>query len=87
MTHEELNGFGEIDKCSLCRAAPHRHNEPICEDCIHALEPQSTVAPYCIDHPTYGAIERAKTVDDLLEALAERADYLETLIKKAESLQ
>lgn len=39
----------------------------------------------CVYHETYEAIEKSKNLDELMEAIRNRADYLEELIEKVKN--
>ena len=73
---ESLTGFGTW-KCPICNAVKHD-----CEECFHSENSFDSVP--CTDSPTYHNIDRAKTPRELLQALKERAIYIEELISKIE---
>jgi hypothetical protein len=67
-----ITGFGNTYTCTLCRACNWS-----CHLCIWKFDGG------CIND-TYGNIQYAKTLEDLLDAIKERADELEDLIRTAE---
>jgi hypothetical protein len=81
----DVTGFGHKYSCPLCRGCNGE-----CTLCIHSLDTEYFKLPKkdheypapCIFHPTYDAICNAESVQQLLDALSARADYLETLIDK-----
>ena len=98
---EELTGFGSVDSCSLCKTAymPDGDcNGCIHYDDNIAVNNDENINEYadiddtpCSDidlpsYPTYKAILMAKTPEELVVACQNRADYLESLIKKKESM-
>lgn len=86
-----ITGFGAIKTCSLCRCVGYHdsnflYEEPNCVNCIYtafynelALEGHDYP---CILHKSYHAISSAKTPEELFDAIHNRADYLEKVIKE-----
>lgn len=86
MVANRLTGFGFFETCSLCIIADND-----CGSCIWAYENEDTSAEdsFCIEsdertRESYGKIKNAKTADELLSALHERADLLEEVIARYE---
>lgn len=89
ITKEGISG-NSLSKI-LSPLANYSHT-PIVEDNI-----QYSACPYCIYrnfrdfaapcvyHETYEAIEKSKNLDELMEAIRNRADYLEELIEKVKN--
>lgn len=74
---ENLTGFGDTTKCSLCVAVKLK-----CKLCIYGFRYDYRWA--CTWHYTYANIERAKDAKSLLKAFKERAIYIRKLLKKIE---
>lgn len=86
-----ITGFGTFSTCSLCRCAGYHKNdfsndEPNCMNCIYTAfynELALNGCSYpCILHKSYHAISSAKTPEELFDAIHNRADYLEKVIKE-----
>lgn len=78
---QEITGFGSLSKCSLCTAIVENNIQySACLYCIY----RNFRAP-CVYHETYEAIEKSKNLDELMEAIRNRADYLEELIEKVKN--
>lgn len=81
---QEITGFGSLSKCSLCTAIVEDNIQySACLYCIHRNF-RDFAAP-CVYHETYEAIEKSKNLDELMEAIRNRADYLEELIEKVKN--
>lgn len=70
-----LTGFGKESTCPLCR-------DTKCENCIHSIKLKISGA--CTYDSSYDKIEFANNIDELYQAIQERANYLEELIKEIE---
>ena len=70
-----ITGFGYHHTCTLCKAVKRN-----CSECIHSLSNNNSGDYYCIED-TARAIYNATSYEELLEAIKDRADYLETLLK------
>lgn len=75
---KELTGFGSAKSCTLCIEARKPGNGS-CSGCIHGINGDPFMA--CCDQDTYSDIVCATTIDEMLEALSARADFIESLIK------
>lgn len=75
----EITGFGSVSSCYLCKPIGGR-----CPDCIHG-QGVCTVASPCAFDETYENIIDAQSIEDLYDAIQDRADYLENLIKQTEN--
>lgn len=76
----EITGFGSVSSCHLCK--------PIggyCQNCIHGQWEDCTANCPCIDNETYENIADAESIEELYDAIQDRADYLESLIKELEN--
>lgn len=81
---QEITGFGSLSKCSLCTAIVEDNIQySACPYCIYRNF-RDFAAP-CVYHETYEAIEKSKNLDELMEAIRNRADYLEELIEKVKN--
>lgn len=81
---QEITGFGSLSKCSLCTAIVEDNIQySACPYCIY-WNFRDFAAP-CVYHETYEAIEKSKNLDELMEAIRNRADYLEELIEKVKN--
>lgn len=81
---QEITGFGSLSKCSLCTAIVENNIQyRACPYCIYQNF-RDFAAP-CVYHETYEAIEKSKNLDELMEAIRNRADYLEELIEKVKN--
>lgn len=75
----EITGFGSSRTCHLCKPI-----NGYCPDCIHGGKSCTAECP-CVYDETYGNIEDSESIEDLYDAIQDRADYLESLIKKLEN--
>lgn len=75
-----ITGFGSIYSCHLCKPITGH-----CLDCIHGQELDYLINCPCIYDETYENIEDADSIDSLYYAIQDRANYLESLIKKLEN--
>jgi hypothetical protein len=73
-----ITGFGNIYTCSLCKACYF-----CCSSCIWTLTTEHDDWFPCVTD-TYRNIRSAKTLEDLLDVIKERADELEDLIRTVE---
>lgn len=89
----KITGFSQRESCSLCKPVKHYGLNKLssyCRGCIYAeLLDNGNPNPWvtCTDYEskeTYKAVERASSIEQLLLAISNRADYLESLIPKAE---
>lgn len=84
MFFKKSQGSGGLSKCSLCTAIVEDNIQySACLYCIHRNF-RDFAAP-CVYHETYEAIEKSKNLDELMEAIRNRADYLEELIEKVKN--
>lgn len=65
--------------CTLC--TPIDAN---CIKCIHTPIYDNLLKSPCMEHHTYQRINNAETIEELYNAIQERANYLEELIKEVE---
>jgi ferredoxin len=70
-----ITGFGNLYTCSLCKAC-----NLSCPSCIWTLTTEHDDGYPCVTD-TYRNIRSARTLEDLLDAIDERADELEDLIR------
>lgn len=83
-----ITGFGNINKCSICKDAKQRSSRNLfynCEFCIYKKlfpEPESDRL-YCLDESYYN-IAKADTAEKLYKAIQERIQVLERAIKDYE---
>lgn len=85
-----ITGFGDSDSCSLCQPLKYMSRMNTyrfdCMSCIHSIVNEcKSFTSSCTYHITYRNIACAKTTTELLEALKNRADYIENLINIYES--
>lgn len=84
----KITGFGFRDTCSLCKTCYDEENHFLdCNKCIHSTnihKDNTENRIFCVDHYTYRAIEKVKTITGLLTAIKNRANYLEKLVNKYE---
>lgn len=76
-----ITGFGGTYTCHLCKPINTQ-----CHKCIHGqpyIEGESTICK-CVEHETYGNIVSSQSINELYEAILDRADYIESLINKLE---
>ena len=79
----QMTGFGKMQTCTLCKAV---YDD--CSVCIHSTAKIPEKIIKCLDDKylggsgTYDAIFNADDTDSFLDALNNRANYLETLINK-----
>lgn len=91
-----ITGFSNLNTCTLCTAVGCKWNNIKCDNCIHIINSPREI-PECgimdekypcnmpgSSEETYEAIESADSAKELLEAVAKRADYLESVIKMYE---
>ena len=84
-----LTGFGDSRTCSLCDAVHSADpTSPLCEECIHSLTFVGDVYAHAspcmsgLSKISYRAIQDATNIEDLLDAFAARADYMESLVNE-----
>lgn len=81
---ESFTGFGSCSTCILCQEAKklsHSNSNGLkdsCEYCVYKLNDISY--PYCLDE-IYDKIVYSSNAKELYEALQERINYLEQIIK------
>lgn len=75
----DITGFGSISSCHLCQPIEGR-----CSQCIHGQGLATTGGSPCIYHETYENIADSGSIHELYNAIQDRADYIESLIKKLE---
>lgn len=75
-----ITGFGCVYSCHLCK--PINGN---CLYCIHGQELEYVIDCPCIYDETYENIADAESIEELYDAIQDRADYLESLIKELEN--
>lgn len=76
-----ITGFGGTSTCHLCKPINAQ-----CHKCIHGqpyIEGESTICK-CVEHETYKNIVGSRSINELYEAILDRADYIESLINKLE---
>lgn len=80
-TLTSITNFG-THSCHLCSSTPNAWNT--CKGCIYEVKYHDKFA--CLDE-TYFRIVDASNIDELLEAIRKRADYLESIIKEYEVVE
>lgn len=86
----KITGFGSLKKCYLCKECYKKeaYGEASCPDCTKCLYSWNTGGECCvpcINQDTYCAIHEAESLDELYEAIHNRADFIEDLIKEIEN--
>lgn len=81
-----ITGFGDTEKCSICKDAKQKAPKPSyynCEYCIYKKLFPNTDSLYCLDE-SYDNITKAESAEELYEAIQERIQVLEQAIKDYE---
>lgn len=84
-TYEEvlnrITGFGNMSTCILCKDIERK-----CEYCIHYnhQDDYGSSCP-CVNSETYRALDYVDSLDELYEAIQDRANYIESLIQIEEN--
>ena len=76
---EDITGFGNSHKCTLCFAKANR-----CEDCVWTIDACSSLGyiGYACVNDTYDDISDAGSFEDLLIAIKARAKYMREFLKE-----
>lgn len=88
--HEALSritGFGSLRNCCLCNECGYEAGDPDCTGCLYSWNKDNVnkFSVPCINQYTYCAIYIAESLDELYEAIQNRADFIENLIKEIEN--
>ena len=76
-----ITGFGYKDKCSICSSVDGK-----CDQCIYSFgENLSDDWIYCCNDVTSKKIYDANSYEELLDAIKNRADYIEDLVNRIKS--
>lgn len=76
-----ITGFGSTEYCVLCREAKKLAHYCYCDHCIYKLNSElDDDSFYCLG-PTYDAICKAETAENLYKAIWNRIKYLEETIE------
>ena len=70
----KLTGFGNTHTCSLCQTVDNK-----CDNCIYT-NITNRICSNGINRPTYVAISWAMSPTKLIEAIRNRADYIQALL-------
>ena len=89
----KITGFGSLKKCCLCKECYKEevYGEASCPDCTKCLYFWNNDgydkwwSVPCVDQDTYCDIHNAESLDELYEAIQNRADFIENLIKEIEN--
>lgn len=81
----KITGFGSLKKCYLCKECGYIAGDPDCSKCLHSWNNTDGSCVPCINQDTYCAIHEAESLDELYEAIQNRADFIEDLIKEIEN--
>lgn len=76
-----ITGFGYTDKCPICLSVNRE-----CNQCIYSF--RRTLREnwyYCCDNYTSDDIYNANSYEELLDAIKNRADYIEDLVNRIKS--
>lgn len=79
----DLTGFGSIVNCILCKKVTNQTTELV--DCVYCIHNDDLFIGYpCVNNYSYQKLSQCNTVNvnELLDALKVRADYLEELLNK-----
>lgn len=88
-----ITGFGSLKNCCLCKECYKKEaygeaSCPDCTKCLYSWNNDSCDKWYhvpCVDQDTYCDIHNAESLDELYEAIQNRADFIENLIKEIEN--
>lgn len=81
----KITGFGSLKKCYLCKECGYMAGDPDCSKCLYSWNTGGECCVPCINQDTYCAICEAESLDELYEAIHNRADFIEGLIKEIEN--
>jgi len=77
---EDITGFGSLSSCKLCTAVKAISiNKVHCNKCMWKIK-TNNVCTDNVNADTYYAIAKAETLEDLLDAIQKRADYMRNVI-------
>lgn len=86
-----ITGFGSLKKCCLCKECynedSNESSNPNCTKCLYSWNTDSvnSWSIPCVGQDTYRDICDAESLDELYEAIQNRADFIENLIKEIEN--
>ena len=78
-----ITGFGSLNTCTLCVALGGDYCN--CNNCIYSIIIDDEIVCYCfndIAKDTYQKIMDAKSDEELIIAINNRADFLESILKQ-----
>lgn len=88
----KITGFGSLKNCCLCKECYKEEtysetDHPDCTKCLYSWDSDcdNKWGIPCIDQDTYCDIHNAESLDELYEAIQNRADFIENLIKEIEN--
>lgn len=81
----KITGFGSLKKCYLCKECGYIAGDTDCSKCLYSWNTSSECCVPCIEQDTYRNIRDAESLDELYEAIQNRADFIEALIKEIEN--
>lgn len=77
----KITGFGYKDKCPICLSVNRE-----CNECIYSFGRVLRYSwNYCCDNSTSEDIYDANSYEELLDAIKNRADYIEDLVNRIKS--
>ena len=78
-----ITGFGSLTTCTLCVALGGDYCD--CNNCIYSIITDDDIVCYCcndIAEDTYNNILSAKSDEELIIAINNRANFLESILKR-----
>ena len=81
----KITGFGSLKKCYLCKECGYTAGNPDCNKCLYSRNNTIRSGFPCIKQDTYCDIHDAESLDELYEAIQNRADFIEDLIEEIEN--
>lgn len=81
----KITGFGSLKKCYLCKECGYIAGDTDCSKCLYSWNTSGECCVPCIEQDTYRNIRDAESLDELYEAIQNRADFIEALIKEIEN--
>ncbi len=74
----KITGYGSMETCRMCKV-----NGKTSDNCCGCIYFELTNGDDCCDHYTYDDINKARTIQELHNAIMARADYIESIIPLA----
>lgn len=81
----KITGFGSLKKCYLCKECGYIAGDTDCSKCLYSWNTSGECCVPCTEQDTYRNICDAESLDELYEAIQNRADFIEALIKEIEN--